>query len=122
MQTVTSRPAETPPATADARHSALADTAAIKLDATSTAATKQPVPASGPCPHCNSPESWGGSAWCPHCGFYPKLGMCIPADAIKSTHQEEEELGTGEIPPWVRRLGIGCLVILVLDIIVRLQL
>lgn len=125
MQTATPRSAENAPApAAPPRPQGLIDTAAFKLDATA-APTKSPKPAaaapSGPCPKCDSPDPWGGSAWCPHCGFYPKLGICIPVEAIKTAHQEEQ-LGSGEIPQWVRRMGLGCGAILVLDVIARLQL
>ena len=88
MQTATPRPAEIAPAsTATSRPQSLVDTATFKLDATAVAPTKAPKPPgapTGPCPRCQSPDPWGDSAWCLQCGFYPKLGICIPVEAIKS--------------------------------------
>ncbi|MFO1095428.1 MAG: hypothetical protein U0992_19290 [Planctomycetaceae bacterium] len=126
MQTATPRPAEIAPAsTATSRPQSLVDTATFKLDATTVAPTKAPKPPgapTGPCPKCESPDPWGNSAWCLQCGFYPKLGICIPVEAIKSAHEEEQQLVGSEIPPWVKRLGIGCAVILLIDVVARLQL
>lgn len=121
MQTATQSPAETAPRTpAPPTPQSLVDTAAFKLDSTTAHATRKLQPGSGLCHNCQSPEPWGASAWCPQCGFYPKLGICIPVDAIKSAH-EEEDLGDGEIPRWLWGLGIGSVAILIVSIVARLQ-
>lgn len=103
-----------------AKPQALVETGAFSLDRTTAVATKNVAPEVKPCSHCQSTEPWGGSAWCPHCGFYPKLGICIPVDAIKPV-VHEEKLEGGEIPKWVWTLAGGTVVILVVSIIARLQ-
>lgn len=52
------------------------------------------------CPQCGNKEAWGGSAWCPKCGYYPKLGISISAEALKPV-MEEEKLEPAEVPTWV---------------------
>lgn len=103
-----------------AKPQALVDTSAFQLDRTTAAATKN-APAAKPCSNCQSTDPWGDSAWCPHCGFYPKLGICIPVDAIKPVHHEEK-LEAGEIPKWMWVLAGGAAVILAVSIVARTQL
>ncbi|MBL8848442.1 MAG: hypothetical protein JNG89_02110 [Planctomycetaceae bacterium] len=104
-----------------AKPQALVDTAAFALDRTTAAATKNVVtPAAQTCSKCESTEPWGGSAWCPHCGFYPKLGICIPVEAIQSQHVEEK-LEAGEFPPYMKWLLGGGVVILLASVVARLQ-
>jgi len=120
MQTATESPAQVPSTPGQiAKPQANIDTGAFTLDKTQ-AATRNPASAAQPCSHCQSPEPWGGSAWCPHCGFYPKLGICIPVDALNPL-PEEKKLESGEIPKWVWSLAAGAVVILVVSIFARMQ-
>lgn len=115
----TSKPAQVPSKPVPSSQG-LVDTAAFALDRTAATATKQTAPPPPTCSKCQTTEPWGDSAWCPHCGFYPKLGICIPVDAIKSQHVEET-LEAGEIPHYVWWMAGGGVAILVVSIIAHLQ-
>jgi len=107
MQTLQQATAQVPLKPSAAKPQAFVDTAA-------TAAAAQT------CGKCESTEPWGDSAWCPHCGYYPKLGICIPVDAIKAQHVEEK-LEAGEFPAYMKWLIGGGVLILIASVAARLQ-
>lgn len=106
MKATTSAPALRPAAVPAGQ----ADTTPFATIYTPPAGT--PVVKSGKgCPQCGDLTPWGGSSWCPTCGFYPKAGTSVSADVLKPAW-EEEKLEAGEIPAWVWTLGAGIAVIL----------
>lgn len=133
MQTQTPSPNQTPAptgkaATANAAQrtapmdsQSMADTATLSV--TSTPAPGTRIPQTGnACRKCKSEEPWGESEWCPRCGFYPKLGICIPVDALKPEWEDEEELEASEVPTWMWAVCGGVGVILALSIVARMKL
>lgn len=95
-------------------------TAAIATAATPATGVRIPQRKHTPCGHCGSLEPWGDSPWCLRCGYYPKLGMCIPLDALKN-QEVEEKLEDVELPRWVWGLGLGVLAILAVRVYARLN-
>jgi hypothetical protein len=73
------------------------------------------------CSNCGSTDPWGGSTWCPQCGFYPSLGKCI--DTGSSTTEEPEAVDFWQaVPDWVWVMGGGVVAIAVMTIAVALCL
>ena len=120
-------PTQIPPVTEKLRNQpatgsqALTDTATFSVAATPATGTRIPD-AVNPCRNCKSEEPWGESEWCPRCGFYPKLGMCIPVEALKSQQHHEEVLEESEIPAWIWGVGGGVVAILAVSIAARMKL
>ncbi|QDT32084.1 hypothetical protein [Thalassoglobus polymorphus] len=75
------------------------------------------------CPGCDSTEPWGGSSWCPKCGYYPKFGKKVVKRDAEEENEEEADLDTKTmlqmVPRWAYFLIGGLVALLVESVAVR---
>ncbi|WP_417851452.1 hypothetical protein [Thalassoglobus sp.] len=84
---------------------------------------RQSYSASRTCPGCDSTEPWGGSSWCPKCGYYPKFGKKVVDLGDEEESAEEVKLDTKTmlqmVPRWAYVLIGGLIALLVESVAVR---
>jgi len=92
--------------------------------AAATAPLSDPANPAVGCPNCGDLESWGRSSWCPQCGFYPRLGICVePANETRSVAVPAPKSPFemwARLPVWAKVLCCGVLAIFGLSIAIRL--
>jgi len=91
---------------------------------TATAPSADPAKPAVGCPNCGDLESWGRASWCPHCGFYPRLGICVePAMETRCVALPAPKSPLemwARLPAWAKVLCCGVLAIFGLSILIRL--